>query len=106
MLETLLFLIGKGIITGIASKGGQALIENLKQYFDATLAEKIGTAYVKASERYSELENEEIIDNSLEDDSYYENLIYGFSVIDGGNLSDYSKRMNKLFLLEIFKTPN
>ncbi len=105
MLETLLFLIGKGIITGIASKGGQALIENLKQYFDATLAEKIGTAYVKASERYSELENEEIIDNSLEDDPYYENLIYGFSVIDGGNLSDYSKRMNKLFLLEIFKTP-
>lgn len=105
MLETLLFLIGKGIITGIASKGGQALIENLKQYFDATLSEKIGTAYMKASERYSELGSEIIIDNSLENAPYYESLIYGFSVIDGSDLSDYFKQMNKLFLLEIFKIP-
>lgn len=105
MLEHLLFLIGKGIITGAASKGGQALVDKLKEYFEATLAEKIGTAYLKASEQYSTLENEVIIDSSLEDDSYYKHLIYGFNVIDGGDIPDYHKRMNKLFLLEIFKTP-
>lgn len=105
MLETLLFLIGKGIITGAASKGGQALIDKLKEHFGETLAEKIGTAYLKASEQYSLLENKVIIDYSLEDDPYYKNLIYGFNIIDGSNLSDYHKRMNKLFLLEIFKIP-
>jgi|GEM_PF-2751404 len=105
MLETLLPLIGKGIITGAASKGGQALIDKLKEHFGKTLAEKIEAAYLKASEQYSELENNVIIDNSLENNPYYKNLIYGFSVIDEGDLPDYYKRMSKLFLLEIFKTP-
>lgn len=105
MLEILLPLIGKGIITGAASKGGQALIDKLKEHFGETLAEKIGAAYLKASEQYSELENNVIIDNSLEDDSYYKSLIYGFNIIDGSNLSDYHKRINKLFLLELFKIP-
>lgn len=105
MLEILLPLIGKGIITGAASKGGQALIDKLKEHFGETLAEKIGAAYLKASEQHSELENNVIIDNSLENDPYYKDLIYGFNVIDGGDLSDYYKRMSKLFLLEIFKTP-
>lgn len=69
------------------------------------MAEKVGTAYLKASEQYSLLENNVIIDDSLEDDPFYKNLIYGFNIIDGSNLSDYHKRMNKLFLLEIFKIP-
>lgn len=103
MLETLLLLIGKGIITGAASKGGQALIDKLKEHFSESLADKLGTAYQKASEKYSE--SDIIIDGSLEDDSYYKNLIYGFSIIDGEELSEYNKRMGKLFLLEIFKVP-
>ncbi|QIK58331.1 ATP-binding protein [Dysgonomonas sp. HDW5A] len=106
MLETLLSLIGKGIITGAASKGGQTLIEKLKKYFEASLAEKIGDAYLKASNIYSELGRDEvIIDDSLEDDPYYKNLIYGFNIIDGSDLPDYHKQMNKLFLLELFKIP-
>lgn len=101
MFGILLTLIGKGIITGAASKGGQALIEKLKEYFEATDAEKIGNAYLEAS--YKSAINENIdIDNILLDDEYYKSILVG---INNSNLSCPDKRIGKYFLLELIKDP-
>ena len=103
-LKILLGLILKGAITGAGSKAGQAVLEKLKEKFGKSLGEKVGAAFIRASEICHELGYQDI-DPSLVDDPYYETLLYSFNAIDGSDLLDDDKLMNKLFLEEIFKIP-
>lgn len=106
MIEYILGLLAKGAITGAGSKGAQILIDKLKDYLSAPIAERVGAAYTKASERHINLDEDLENEILLFDDPYYQKLIYSnFNIIDGSELSDYYRQLSKLFLVELFKDP-
>lgn len=94
----------KGFFSGIGSKAGQSFFDSVKERFGSSVADKISDAFIKASSNHvdfdSNLENQI---NIFEEDGYYSQLLYGFSLIDGDDLSSYHKQISKLFLIEIFK---
>lgn len=103
-LLILLKPILKGISSGIGSKIGQTFFDKVKELSESSIAEERSKAYLNASNKQLFLDDE--IKNelhALEDDEYYSQLIYGFDLINGEELSSYHKDMSKLFLLEIFK---
>lgn len=103
-LTIILISIVKGFFSGIGSKTGQSFIEKVKERFESSVADKIGGAFLKASSNHVKLDdNVENQINIFEEDEYYSQLIYGFSLVDGEDLSPYHKQISKLFLIEIFK---
>ena len=106
MIDSLLTLTGllKGFTYGIGSKTGQASFEKVKEIFAPPIADKIGKALHKAFNNQLKLD-EGVEDQTriFEDDEYYSQLIYGFDLINGEDLSPYHKNKSKLFLVELFK---
>lgn len=101
---TILISLTKGFFSAIGSKTGQSFVEKVKERFEPSIADKIGDAFLKASSNHVKLDDriEDQID-IFEGDEYYNQLIYGFSLIDGEDLAPYHKHISKLFLVEIFK---
>lgn len=108
MYEMLLIPLLKSFAGGSASQIGSKLtgsiIDKLKMRFEPNILEKIEGAYLKASERQLELdEDAEQAIHNIGQNEYYAQLIYGFNLIDGESLSQDHKNINKLFLMELFK---
>ncbi|MDR2956241.1 MAG: tetratricopeptide repeat protein [Prevotella sp.] len=112
MLAALIGLFAESVVTEAGSITAQTVFKKLKGEINKTDAEKIGQAYLDASTKFSELDKDQLdaaLKNELSligDDSYYHQLIYSFSLVDGKELSDYHKCNCKLFLSELFKDEN